>query len=265
MGAWVFTVDHPGLPECAGTHQPGRPCNGSRGKHPCGRWSRDSTASPAVIRAALAAGLRNLGIDMGRSGLFAVDEDRPGAFAEYAASLGEDIPVTFTVHTSKGRHLYFRQPAGEPLGNGRGDLKGRGIDIRGAGGFLVGPGSVHETGVVYTPDNASVPVAAPPLWLVAALRTAPRTEPARAPAEPPCDGLLYARLRGIVGAVVNAKEGERNETLFWGSCRMRELIREGLIGESAGVGMLTQAGEATGLGPAEVAETIANSEGRVSA
>lgn len=111
LGAFVFAVDHPGLAQCAGAHRPGQPCDGSRGKHPCGRWSRDSTADPGVIRAALSRGLRNIGADCGKSGLLVVDEDRPGAFAEYAASVRKVIPKTFTVATSKGRHLYFRQPA----------------------------------------------------------------------------------------------------------------------------------------------------------
>jgi Bifunctional DNA primase/polymerase, N-terminal len=264
VGAYVFTVDHPGLPQCAGAHRPGQPCDGTRGKHPCGRWSRDSTNSPAVIGAQLARGLRNIGIDMGRSGMFAVDEDRPGAFAEYAASLGETIPSTFTVATSKGRHFYFRQPA-DRLGNGRGALKGLGIDIRGAGGFVLGPGSIHETGVVYTPDDSSVPVAAAPDWLVAALRTPPRPGSPPDPASPESEGPLYVRLRGIVAAVVDAKEGERNNTLYWASCRLAGLVRGGQIEQAAAEDMLTSAGEAAGLGSSEVEATVASGLGLVSA
>jgi hypothetical protein len=264
LGAYVFTVDHPGLPQCAGAHRPGQPCDGTRGKHPCGRWSRDSTNSPAVIRPALSRGLRNIGIDMGRSGLFAVDEDRPGAFAEYAASLGEAIPCTFTVATSKGRHYYFRQPA-DCLGNGRGALKGLGIDIRGAGGFVLGPGSIHQTGVIYAPDDSSVPVAAAPDWLVAALRTPPRPEPSPNPATPQGEGLLYARLRGIVAAVVDAKQGERNNTLYWASCRLAELVSDGQIEQATAEDMLARAGEAAGLGSTEVEATVASGLGLVSA
>ena len=85
LGAFVFAVDHPGLPRCAGAHRPGQPCDGTRGKHPCGRWSRDSTDSPETIRAALSRGLRNVGIDCGKSGLLVVDEDRPGAFGASGA------------------------------------------------------------------------------------------------------------------------------------------------------------------------------------
>jgi hypothetical protein len=255
LGVYVFAVDHPGLPRCAGAHRPGQPCDGSRGKHPCGRWSRDSTNSPELIRAALSGGLRNIGVDMGRSGLLAVDEDHPGAFAEYAAGLGEAIPRTFTVATGKGRHFYFRQPVGEPLGNGRGRLRGRGIDIRGAGGFVVAPGSVHETGIVYTPDDSSAPVAAASDWLVAALRAAPAQA---GQAERPAGSGGYGRVRAVVAAVLDARQGERNCVLYWASCRLGEMVSDGQLGEGEAAEILTRAGEAAGLGPGEVAATVAS-------
>ena len=40
-----------------------------------------------------------------------------------------------------GVHLFFKQPNGEPLGNGRGELPD-GIDVRGSGGFVIAPGAV---------------------------------------------------------------------------------------------------------------------------
>ena len=201
LGAFVFAVDHPGLPQCAGAHRPGQPCDGTRGKHPCGRWSRDSTASPEVIRAALSRGLRNLGIDCGKSGLLVVDEDRPGAFDSYAASAGHVVPVTFTVTTGKGRHVYFRQPPGVPLGNGTGALAGRDMDVRGNGGFVVGPGSVHHSGVRYTPVDATAPVVAAPDWLAGALLTPPAGALGHPGLRP--HGSPDARLRGLVATVLD--------------------------------------------------------------
>ncbi|MFI5064768.1 MAG: bifunctional DNA primase/polymerase, partial [Streptosporangiales bacterium] len=168
LGAFVFAVDHPGTPACTGAHRPEHPCDGSRGKHPCGRWSRDSTTDPAAIRVALGRGLRNLGIDCGKSGLLVVDEDRRGAFSEYAAGIVEQVPETFTVTTSKGHHFYFAQPAGEPLGNSPGQMAGHGIDIRGAGGFVVAPGSIHATEVLYAPADSAASVLPAPAWLVSA-------------------------------------------------------------------------------------------------
>jgi hypothetical protein len=253
LGAFVFAVDHPGLSQCAGAHRPGQPCDGTRGKHPCGRWSRDSAAGPDVIRAALSRGLRNLGIDCGKSGLLVVDEDRPGAFAAYAAGTGQEIPATFTVPTSKGAHFYFRQPAGEPLGNGRGALAGRGIDVRGKGGFVVAPGSVHQTGMLYAPADSSAPVLPVPGWLAAALRT-PAVAASRA--APAGGGSDYGRLRGVAAAVLSARPGERNCVLYWAACRGAEVAADGRVDVATVTGVLTRAGEAAGLGAGEVQATI---------
>src|ERR1039457_965378 len=256
LGAFVFTVDHPGLPACAGAHRPGQPCDGTRGKHPCGRWSRDSTSDPEVIRAALSRGLRNLGVDCGKSGYLVIDEDQPGAFSAYARSIGQVIPVTFTVTTAKGRHLYFRQPPGAPLGNGTGALSGRGIDVRGRGGYVVGPGSIHQAGVIYTPVDVTTAIAPAPGWLVHALGAAPagRSRPGSGTRH----GSAQGRLRGAVAAVLDAQPGERNNLLHWASCRAAEMIAAGELDRATAVGVLTEAGEAVGLGPGEVQATIAS-------
>ena len=256
LGAFVFAVDHPGLPRCAGAHRPGQSCDGTRGKHPCGRWSRDSTDNPEVIRAALSRGLRNLGIDCGKSGLLVVDEDRPGVFDSYAASTGQIVPVTFTVTTGKGRHLYFRQPPGAPLGNGTGTLAGRDMDVRGNGGFVVGPSSVHHSGVRYTPVDAAAPVVPAPEWLIGALLTPPATalgHPGLRPHGPP-----DARLRGLVATVLDGQVGERNNRLHWASCRAAEMIAAGQLDQATAIDALARAGEAVGLAPGEVQATIAS-------
>src|SRR5690606_24542765 len=122
------------------------------------------------------------GVACGPSRLLVVDEDRPGAFAEFADSLGETIPRTLTVTTAKGRHFYFRQPDGVTLGNATGRLAGRGIDIRGRGGYVIGPGSRHETGVVYTPIDPAAPIRPAPAWPIKPRPARPRTQ---APVPPP--------------------------------------------------------------------------------
>jgi Bifunctional DNA primase/polymerase, N-terminal len=256
LGAFVFAVDHPDLPHCAGAHRPGQPCDGTRGKHPCGRWSRDSTDNPEVIRAALSRGLRNLGIDCGKSGLLVVDEDRPGAFDSYAASAGQKVPVTFTVTTGKGRHVYFRQPPGVPLGNGTGTLAGRDMDVRGNGGFVVGPSSVHHSGVRYTPVDATAPVVPAPDWLVGALITPPAGALGHPGLRP--HGSPHARLRGLVATVLDGQVGERNNLLHWASCRAAEMIAAGQLDRDAAIDVLARAGEAVGLAPGEVQATIAS-------
>ena len=89
------------------------------------------------------------GIELGRSNLLVVDLDRhpggPDGVAAFKKLRGDNpIPQCPTIKTpSGGYHLYFRQPDGEPLGNGRGSLPD-GIDIRGNGGWTVAPGATYQ-------------------------------------------------------------------------------------------------------------------------
>lgn len=255
-GLYLFAVDHPGRAECGGSH---RECDGQRGKHPRGQWSRLATLSPRLIRAQLAEGPWNIGIACKLSLLLGVDEDRPGAFAEFAASIGQVVEPTFTVTTSKGYHYYYRQPEGAPLGNGRGQLAGHGIDIRGGGagngGYLVGPGSVHQTGVIYTPVHAAAPIVPVPGWLAEVLRPVRQPEPAgaRRPASTP------GALRGLVRVVLEATpERDRNSRLYWSACRAAELVSAGRVDEATATGLLVDAAARTGLPEAEARRTIAS-------
>jgi hypothetical protein len=97
-------------------------------------------------------------IDVGRAGLVVIDCDRhPGgndgikAFNQLASGKGiklANVPMTKTPRG--GAHLFFKQPNGEPLGNGRGELPD-GIDVRGLGGFVIGPGASLPDGRRWEP------------------------------------------------------------------------------------------------------------------
>jgi hypothetical protein len=247
---FLFTVDHPARPECGGTHLE---CDGQRGKHPRGRWPKLATLSPRVIRAMLADGPWNIAVACKRSGVLGVDEDRLGAFAEFATSIGETIPATFRVRTKKGLHYYFRQAEGCPLGNGRGQLAGRGIDIRGGGagdgGYFVGPGSVHQTGITYTPVDTTAPIGPVPTWLTEVLSEPPRPRlpEARVPSYP------LKVLTGLAKTVLAARQpgpgrsGERNNTLYWAACRAWEHVDRGQIPAEAAQGTLLDAARQVGI------------------
>jgi hypothetical protein len=119
---------------------------------------------------------RNNGIACGPSGILVIDEDVTGEFPRFAADNGHQIPDTYTVTTRVGRkHYYFNAPAGEQLGNGEGALRSYGVNVRGVGGYVVGAGSAHVTGAVYT-ANGVTEVADCPEWLIEALRTKEKTE-----------------------------------------------------------------------------------------
>jgi hypothetical protein len=257
-GLYVFAVDHPGRPVCGGSH---RECDGQRGKHPRGQWSRLATLSPRLIRAQLADGPWNFGIACKQSCLLVVDEDQPGAFAAFAASIGQAVEPTFAVDTAKGRHWYYRQGEGAPLGNGRGQLAGHGIDIRGGGaglgGYVVGPGSVHQTGVIYTPAGSSAPIISVPGWLAEACSPQPRDADHAYSGRPHRPVSTFGALRGLVRAVLEATpERDRNTRLYWSACRAAELVSAGRVDKATATGVLVDAATRTGLPEAEARRTI---------
>jgi hypothetical protein len=262
LGLHVLPVDHPGSARCSGWHHPDRPCDGTRGKHPACKWSRDATLDADAITAMLSRGLRNIAIACRPSRLLVVDEDKPGAFAAYAAEVGQIIEPTFAVITAKGQHRYYRQPEGEPLGNGVGALAARGIDIRGArgnGGYVVAAGSVHETGVVYTPVDSSAPILPAPAWLVEALRTAPPRKTPDMSNRPrrTGGGLPFKVLTGLVQTVLDATPGtDRNSRLYWAACRAFEHADKALFAADDARTVLLEAARHIGLSDGEAEATL---------
>jgi hypothetical protein len=68
------------------------------------------------------------------------------AFDGLVAEHGE-IPETSQSITGNGRHIIFKHP-GEKLKNSVGNL-GKGLDVRGDGGYIVAAPSIHPTGHQY--------------------------------------------------------------------------------------------------------------------
>lgn len=133
----------------------------SIGKHPMVRWRNfdENLKGPSG----------GYGIQTGQfNKIFVVDldvgEGKDGVAALLALAAGRPIPDTLSVLTpSGGVHLYFRLPPGVHVPTSHGVL-GPGIDIKGEGGFVVGPGSPHRTGGVYQEQLA--PLADPPTWFL---------------------------------------------------------------------------------------------------
>lgn len=151
-GWYVFPCDHPSLPQCAGlrtaAHDPAT-CT-TRGKHPCVKWTMAATTEPKMIRTWLAQGPRNIGIHCGKSGLLVVDEDRPGEFQRYADDHGHPMGQTHTVATGRGVHYYFVVPPGESFGNSEGAFGPYALNVRAGNGYVIGEGSQHANGFIYT-------------------------------------------------------------------------------------------------------------------
>jgi hypothetical protein len=97
----------------------------------------------------------NIGVVTGHvSGIFVLDADSPEAMAWCV----EHMPVTeMRVRTAKGVHLYYPLSADARLRNKtriQVGTRGRiGLDVRADGGYVVGPGSTHPSGIIYTREG----------------------------------------------------------------------------------------------------------------
>jgi P4 family phage/plasmid primase-like protien len=79
-----------------------------------------------------------------------------------------DLPITYTVKTGKNdafaSHFYFRQPSGVRIKCSQKEI-GPGVDVRGDGGYVVIPPSIHPSGKPYS-ITAAGELAEAPDWLI---------------------------------------------------------------------------------------------------
>ncbi|MGW7572898.1 bifunctional DNA primase/polymerase [Streptomyces sp. NPDC054765] len=232
------------------------PCRGECGR--LGHGVHDASTDPLTIRRmfatapwatgyGLACGLpphHLIGIDLDTKN----GADGLTALRFLAEQHGFPIPPTVTVRTpSGGRHLWLTGPPSPPVPNSAGRLA-PGIDIRGAGGYLVGPGSLTARGhYALAPDTPHRPAPVPGALL--ALLTAP---PASGRREPPA-GVPPQPAAALVRFVRASPPGQRNARLFWAACRA----------DASGLGQelatrLAEAACLTGLSAQEARATIAS-------
>ncbi|WP_329218940.1 bifunctional DNA primase/polymerase [Streptomyces sp. NBC_01485] len=234
----------------------GPPCHGE-----CGRFGHgvyDASADPARVRELFAAapwatgygiacGLpphHLIGVDLDTKS----DTDSTAALREIALRHLFTIPPTIVVRTpSGGRHLWLTGPPDVVVPNSAGRLA-PGIDIRGAGGYLVGPGS-HTAHGAYTtaPGTAHLTPAPCPRALLRLLLPPPRPHPGPYGGGNRADG---AHGRGLLQFVLGAHEGQRNTRLFWAACRAYEdgigpELSEHLIDAAVRTGLTAREARAT--------------------
>lgn len=169
------------------------------------------------------------------------------------------LPPTLQVLTGgNGRHLYFRHP-GVHVPNSAGRL-GPGIDVRGDGGYVLAPPSLHASGRRYRwRRRALAPL---PGWLLEMAvngreTSVPTRESALTPLHRPDAWAAKAMAEELIG-VRHATEGCRNHTLNRAAFALGQIVGAGLLDESDVVAQLTNAALRTGLHPREVANTIAS-------
>ncbi|MFD5326088.1 bifunctional DNA primase/polymerase [Streptomyces sp. NPDC127092] len=232
------------------------PCRGECGRP--GHGVHDATTDPLAVRALFAAApwATGYGIACGRPPyrLIGVDLDvREGgpdgvaAFEALARRHGFAVPPTITVLTpGGGRHLWLTGPPEAVIPNSASRLA-PGVDIRGAGGYVVGPGSVTARGTYrLAPGTEDLSPAPCPAALLSLL--APPDPPRDPGPAGPSDGG-----QGLIRFVEAAPRGQRNTRLFWAACRAHE---SGLAPTL--LPRLTEAALSAGLPAPEIHATLAS-------
>ncbi|MER6351237.1 bifunctional DNA primase/polymerase [Streptomyces sp. NPDC001634] len=264
------------LPAIKSPHDKGHSCKGECGL--LGHGVHDASSDPDRIRdmfraAPHATGYGTacrvppnylIGLDLDiKNGVNGVAELRRLA-DEYEFAIPRTVAVRTagTPGTPGGWHLWLSGPPDVAVSNSAGRVA-PGIDVRGAGGYLVGPGSRGKKGLyrlVGDPDDFTVaPMPEALLRLVTAVKEQPRRErPFRTPIGPGAAGKV---LVGLVRLVLDAREGQRNDRLYWAAARAYEHAAAGRLDENAAERALIRAAVEAGLPESEAQRTVASARG----
>lgn len=213
-------------------------------------WRNNADSNAAIVTGAI-------------SGIIVLDTDSDEG---EAFVIDQGAPETPTVRTAKGRHRYFRHP-GFKIGNLAGIVAG--VDLRGDGGYVVAPGSLHPSGHVYEweAETQSLPVADAPQWLLDIIR---KPEPAAIETRPasgamPTVGLgldeggdRYARaaLEGEIAKLWRAEVLTRNDSLNSSAFSLGTMVGGGHLNRAEVEDRLMTTAIGLGLGERESKATI---------
>ncbi len=231
----------------------------ARTKRPALDWDQYqlNRASPEQV-AAWRMHPWNTGVATGAvSGVIVLDADSALARAE-AERRG--LPVTLTIATPRGTHWYFNHPgwdvrnrAGRGWTIAPGDVTDPGVDgwdLRGDGGYVVGPGSHYvptadelakgKVEGVYAVE-VDAPLADAPDWLLAL--TFPRVHKPNTPARVAdvTTGYGRAALNAEMAVLMAATDGHINEQINLSAFAIGQLVAGGEITSEEGWGALMEA------------------------
>lgn len=238
---------------------------------------KDATKDQAQIERRW-TGAHNIGVATGAvSGFFVVDVDGVEGLAEWQtlASPHESINTLTAITGGGGLHLLFRWVNEWPVNN---SPISKNIHVRGNGGYIVTPPSVHPNGAVYRWQDESVAISDAPLWLFELLigdkrkgSPSPSANSADAPISNLNNHSLSLSLSRYVDAALRREidnlrsvSADRNTALNKTAFALAPFVRDGLLSMSIVERELTEAAKAIGLdtdtncGPRGIAATIAS-------
>jgi hypothetical protein len=162
------------------------------------------------------------------------------------------LPARVHRTRSGGLHVVYRHRPGLKCSVSK---IAHGVDVRADGGYVIWwPAAdlavLADAGLRPWPDWLAVEAPAP---------TPPRLSISRRALAARSDALTRARAIGLVRVVVDAREGERNQSLFWATCRAHDMIVKDEIDHGDGMEVLQalrEAAASSGLGRHEIERTI---------
>jgi hypothetical protein len=236
---------------------PSFPCREDK-RPACPHGFKDATADPEKLRELWRQCPGPLvGVPTGEaSGIFVVDVDsaRHEEANDWLERHSPCLPDT-KQHATKsgGLHLLFKHRAG--LRNSESRLA-KGVDTRGEGGYIIWwPFHVG----LNAPHKLDLPIADLPDEIYQRLVEKPRVMRFTGPVFGKSVGEPSRKLQGVLDAVAAGNEGNRNSLLFWGACRISDMIANREIGSMEGARAfeaLNLVSTAAGLPAREVARTI---------
>ncbi|TIH12443.1 DUF3987 domain-containing protein [Marinifilum sp. JC120] len=184
----------------------------------------------------------NIGSPTGANS-FVLDIDPPHGEESLALleSQNSPLPETLTQRTgSGGRHLFFIQPADVEIRNSASKI-GKGLDIRGTGGYIILPPSVHASGDSYQWITECSPAEAP-AWLVELILNGLASD-------------SQTNQPAYVQSLLKAEKGTRNDSLNKVAFQVGKDLASGKA-DGGNVEAIAKAALQTGLGPKEVQQTL---------
>ena len=205
-------------------------------------WITEATTDRNVLAEVFRPENVNVGLRTGEiSNLMVVDIDCHDGGANGHESIGSLakqgflLPMGNAKHgigmvstPTGGLHLYYAIPPGVKIKNSSGEIA-PGIDIRGEGGYVVGPPSQTPNGG-YKWKQYPVRLMSAPEWLVeAAKQTPPPPRPHYRATKPTEDipPVVAEMLRDRLNRIANSTNGQRNETLNRDAFYLAKFIGKG--------------------------------------
>jgi Bifunctional DNA primase/polymerase, N-terminal len=248
------------LAEALRLNLPAFPCGADK-RPVCPHGFKDAVADPNKLRELWERHPGPLvGVPTGDpSGIFVIDIDsgRHDEAEDWLERHSPYLPET-RQHATKsgGWHLLFRHRPG--LKNTAGKLA-KGVDTRGEGGYIIW--WPFHLGLS-APHKFDAPTAELPNWICEALNPPRIVQLPRAKFD---KSVASNKVQGVLNAVAQELEGNRNGILFWAACTIRDMIANREIGDMEGArsfGALNIVAQKTGLSAREVARTIQSAVGR---